>query len=220
MKDKREEMLEQENVKGVKEGVKEVTEEMLEKLEQQVIPQQIDGISDIDELEPEEDLELDESTDSEFDEFNKSYKIDKQTAYVDEEKGEVVDRADLTPWEMIESLAKQMGTNLKEPKKSCKSCYGRGYIGIHVDTNTPIPCLCIFDDDAKKKQKEMFSQLGFMNRRAKRHLRRAMIKERQKWVKNQELKDDRSRQLIIKRKKKKADKVARRSRQINRMNRK
>jgi hypothetical protein len=215
MEDKRKE-LEQENV----DGVKEVTEEMLEDFENQVIPQQIDGLGDVEELEPEEDLELDESTDSEFDEFNKGYNIDKRIDYLDEEKGEIVDRADLTPWEMIESLAKQMGTELKEPKQSCKDCYGRGYTGIHVDTNTPIPCMCIFDEEAKKKQKEMMSQLGFMNRRAKRHLRRAMIKERQLWIKKQALSDDRDRQLRIKRKKKKADKVARRSRRINHLNRK
>lgn len=202
------------------ESSKKEQQEMLEQLEAQLIPQKIDGLEDVEELEPNEELELDDSHESEFDEFNKGYKIDKQTAFVDEEKGEVVDRANLTPWEMIESLANQMGTKLKKPAKGCKQCYGRGYIGIHSDTHTPIPCMCIFDEEAKKKQNEMTSQLGFMNRRAKRHLQHSMVKERQLWMKQQTLKDNRERQLQIKRKKKKADKVARRSRRINRLNRK
>jgi len=197
-----------------------ISEEMLKEFEQQVIPQQIDGIKDAEQLEPEENLELVESYENEFEEFNKKYKIDKKMAYIDEEKGEVVDRSNLTPWEMIQSLSREMGANLKDPKKGCRSCHGRGYIGIHADTHTPIPCLCLFDEEAKKKQKEMMAQLGFMNRRTKRHLHSVMTKERQLWVKKQAIKDNKERQLSIKTKKKKIDKTARLSRRINRQKRK
>ena len=30
-----------------------------------------------------------------------------------------------------------------EPKKNCKHCYGRGYDGRNVNTNTYVPCTCL-----------------------------------------------------------------------------
>lgn len=194
--------------------------EELEKLYQQLIPQQIDALEGVEELEPvpeDDEEQLDDGEeDRQFDDYNEGYKVEGQTAYVDEEKGEVVDRSDLTPWEMIESLASQLGVKLLDPKDNCKDCHGRGYTGIHCDTKTPIPCMCIFPPEAKEKQKEMAAQAGFMNRRAKRRLAHVLRKERQRWLKKDLLSRDKDRQLQIKARKKKRDKIARASRRTNR----
>jgi len=196
------------------------TQEMLDEMDQQFIPQQVDGLEDVESLEPVDELELESTVENEFGDYNDKYKIDKKLEFVDSNRGEVVDRKDLTPWEMIQSLAKQLGTTLLEPKKGCKNCYGRGWLGLHVETKTPIPCTCIFDKEAKARQKEMTTQLGFMNRKSKRKLQGVMTKERQAWLKKQALDKDREKQLQIKRKKKKAEKVAALSRKINRQKRK
>lgn len=41
------------------------------------------------------------------------------------------------------------------PDKSCKKCYGRGYIGINVLTNEMIPCRCLYKATFKKFQEEL-----------------------------------------------------------------
>lgn len=32
------------------------------------------------------------------------------------------------------------------PKKNCKHCYGRGYMGIDFKTQWKVPCKCVFRD--------------------------------------------------------------------------
>ena len=70
----------------------------------------------------------------------------EKQAFVDTAGGDVkvVDKKDITPFQTIKMLAKEMKTEIKEPLKNCKKCYGRGYEGFDFKTRAPIPCRCIF----------------------------------------------------------------------------
>ena len=48
------------------------------------------------------------------------------------------------PMEIFKAAAEGAGITLQDPKKNCKKCYGRGFIGRKADTGEPIPCTCIF----------------------------------------------------------------------------
>jgi hypothetical protein len=96
---------------------------------------------------------------------NNEYKLpESKTVLVDGESNELIKNEDITPWMAIEAIANQMGTVIRPPNKSCKYCYGRGYVGFrpkaNVDKNDPsisimskepVPCSCIFTEEQKEK---------------------------------------------------------------------
>lgn len=49
----------------------------------------------------------------------------------------------LSPWEIIVKSAEEICMPIKQPKKNCKRCHGRGYRGMNSATGYPIPCQCI-----------------------------------------------------------------------------
>jgi hypothetical protein len=38
------------------------------------------------------------------------------------------------------------------PKKNCRHCHGRGYVGKNVNTGEPVPCYCVEKPTAKKER--------------------------------------------------------------------
>jgi ferredoxin-thioredoxin reductase catalytic subunit len=51
-----------------------------------------------------------------------------------------------TPYEMIQEAATLFGVEVKQPKKNCKHCFGRGYTGLNAKDKSPIACTCIYPD--------------------------------------------------------------------------
>jgi hypothetical protein len=83
-------------------------------------------------------------------ELGQGYQLNDKEEFFDPVKGEVVDKKDLSPWEVIKATAIRLGYEVKDPNKSCKHCYGRGYIGLVAGTKQPIPCNCIYSQEQKK----------------------------------------------------------------------
>lgn len=74
----------------------------------------------------------------------------------------------LTPLEKIRIASSQNGVTIKEPDKSCKYCYGKGYIATKTleqddesKVELPVPCRCIFH---KQDIPKMFTGLKNLNR--------------------------------------------------------
>lgn len=64
---------------------------------------------------------------------------------------------------ILKRMGEMLGFDVGEPKKNCKKCYGRGFIGYDHQTGFPIACNCImktatiinpFDIGSKKKKDE------------------------------------------------------------------
>ena len=63
----------------------------------------------------------------------------KNTNYWDRSRPDWVN-----PLAIIRSAAEGMGIQLNCPKKDCKFCHGRGWVGIRSETGEPIACKCLF----------------------------------------------------------------------------
>jgi hypothetical protein len=86
------------------------------------------------------------------DEFDDDYKsISKVDAFVDTVSNTLIDKDDISHFEKIKGLANKLNVNLLDPNKSCRKCYGKGYVAIDNSTKTPIPCDCIFKDKVDSK---------------------------------------------------------------------
>ena len=89
--------------------------------------------------------------------------VEQENVFVDPSTGEIIDRASLPPLEQIRIAAKNLNQTINEPHKNCKKCYGRGYTGINLDGNVPVPCTCIYEEfyknnpDAKKPENSLVS---------------------------------------------------------------
>lgn len=102
---------------------------------------------------------------------------DDADAFVETGEGKIIKREDMNPFEMIKAIAKENGTEIKDPRKSCKYCYERGYEGIDSKTKMPIPCRCLFRGKTEKqKNQEGLYDSGRMNGRITRRQRRAMAR--------------------------------------------
>jgi len=84
---------------------------------------------------------------------------------VDKDKNEVIDNTNTTPWMIIKAVAERTGITVKDPRKDCKNCYGRGYIGFNSKSKEPVPCSCIFTAEQKEKDRPFK-----MNRAQKRKM--------------------------------------------------
>ena len=83
------------------------------------------------------------------------------------------ERVELNPLEKIKFAAERFGITLNDPNKSCKKCYGRGYIGIDSKTQIPIACACI-------TPKAMRAAAGNQFIPTNRHAKRVMEKMQKK----------------------------------------
>ncbi|MFW6173269.1 MAG: hypothetical protein ACOC5T_05940, partial [Elusimicrobiota bacterium] len=103
--------------------------------------------------------------------------LDDADAFVDTESGKVIKRENMTPWEIIKSIAKENGVDIRDPDKSCKHCYGRGYEGIEVETKMPHPCRCLYRGrNEDEKESESLYDSNKLNRKFSRNQRRQMAK--------------------------------------------
>jgi hypothetical protein len=65
----------------------------------------------------------------------------------------------LSPLERIQHAAKKFNVPIREPKKSCKHCHGRGYTGFKSGPKKePVPCKCIYP------KMNAMTELAFENR--------------------------------------------------------
>jgi len=107
---------------------------------------------------------------------------DNVDKFVDTKDGTVVDKKDLTPFQMIKAIAKQNNHTIKDPSKGCKKCHGRGYEGIDSETNMPIPCRCLFrGKSAKEKEADNMydakNNPGKIGRNQKRRMQQILLKQ-------------------------------------------
>jgi hypothetical protein len=75
------------------------------------------------------------------------------------------ERVELNPLEKIKFAAERFGITLNNPDKSCKKCFGRGYVGIDSKTQIPISCKCIIPKAMRAASNNQFIPT---NRKAKR----------------------------------------------------
>lgn len=124
--------------------------------------------SDYDDSEREEIGDVDNITKI-SDEYRKA-DIEETKMFRNPETGEMVDIKSLPLLDQLKATAMSTGHQLNEPNKSCKKCYGRGYVGVKPE-GAPIACDCIFKEyyqanpEAKKTARNFG---GTMNRKQKR----------------------------------------------------
>lgn len=94
------------------------------------------------------------------------------------------------PFVRIQKAADKFGLIIQDPKKNCRKCNGRGFLGIAVDpvthltTEKPIPCPCIYPkakDEFEKVQRETAQQMmeiKNMNRSQRRQQEKLLRKKR------------------------------------------
>lgn len=91
--------------------------------------------------------------------------IKPENVLLDPKNNTILDPND--PLTKIKTAAKMMNIAIKDPKKDCKKCYGRGYTGTKVATGEPVPCICIFE----KKDQLLNFPIKY-NRKQRRELER------------------------------------------------
>lgn len=125
---------------------------------------------------------------------------ESEDKFLDTAKGEVIEKEDISPFEIIKAVAEQTGNEVRDPRPSCKHCYGRGYIGRDAATKMPIPCNCIYPNRTpnEKVTEALYDQNkinGRFNRKQRRrmmlHFNKELRKARRKAIKQEEKPDDR-----------------------------
>jgi hypothetical protein len=133
--------------------------------------------------------------------YSKNYENDyeapkEKEAYIDPTKGAVVDKKDISPFEIIKAIAEQTNTKIKEPRKGCYYCHGRGYMGKDLKTQMPIPCNCIYPTKtpSEKASDSMYDDKrinGELNHSQKRRLKKFLMAEQKKTNKIQRAREKR-----------------------------
>jgi len=105
---------------------------------------------------------------------------DNADKFVNTQDGTVVDKKDLTPFQMIKAIAKQNNHPIQNPSPGCKKCYGRGYEGFDSATKMPIPCRCLFrgksnDEKANNMMYDMKNNPGKISRGQKRRMQQLLL---------------------------------------------
>ena len=73
---------------------------------------------------------------------------------VDTKSGKVEDIKNMPPLEQIRVAAQRAGVPINEnPKRSCKHCYERGYVGRNAD-GSPVVCRCMFPPKTSEQKKD------------------------------------------------------------------
>ena len=114
---------------------------------------------------------------------------ESKDAFIDTAKGEIIEKENLDPFEIIKAMAKATNTPIKTPRKGCKHCYGRGYIGKETKSQMPVPCSCIYPPKSpNEKTAEIAYDANKVNAVPNRKQRRAMRMNIHQTMKNPELK--------------------------------
>lgn len=94
---------------------------------------------------------------------------------VDLKTEKITDKKDLPPFEQIKLAAKESGTSLKDPNKSCKKCYGRGYTAI--TEQGPIVCQCLFPARTGQQLKNEQAMLNYMQamKKKKKQMQKRLV---------------------------------------------
>ena len=79
-------------------------------------------------------------------------KVDEK--FVDVRKGTVIDKKDVTPILQIKAFYESNNIKIKDPKSGCRKCYGRGYTGFELKTQTYMPCGCLFPAQTRVKREQ------------------------------------------------------------------
>jgi len=119
--------------------------------------------------------------------YGQEYDIPELEESFIDDSGEVQSKKDLTPFQIIKEIGRQNGYEVKDPKKSCKKCYGRGYTGIEKDTRIPLPCSCIFETRTpnQKMSDNIVDRTGIVNQpKYNRYEKRKLQKNYKKILKN------------------------------------
>lgn len=110
------------------------------------------------------------------------------STFVDVTKGSVIDKSELSHFDVIKAIASKTGMAIRDPKSSCKKCYGRGYIGIDILSKSPIACNCIYPPKTQnEKESEKYiedNNFNVLSRRVKRNLKAIMKRDKKKTIKN------------------------------------
>jgi len=107
---------------------------------------------------------------------------DTADKFVDTKDGKVIDKENLTPFQIIKSIAKQNNHEIKDPAEGCKKCYGRGYEGMDSETQMPIPCRCLFRGKSEKEREmdlmyDSKNNQGKIVRTQKRRMKAFLLKQ-------------------------------------------
>jgi hypothetical protein len=106
---------------------------------------------------------------------NQQYEIPEDAdAFVDTEKGKIIKKEDMAPFDIIKTVAQQNGLSIPSPKKNCKHCHGRGYEGKDSKTQMPIPCRCLFRE---REDSDKIQQLMEFGKSHSRDKKRRFIRE-------------------------------------------
>jgi len=118
--------------------------------------------------------------------YGQSYDLpENRTVIIDESKGEIIERSELTVFQNMKLIAEQNGYVIKDPKTGCKKCYGRGYIGKDFKTQMPIPCNCIYPartDNEQTSENIMDAKAEVAQPKASRKQRRDYKKRLMKYI--------------------------------------
>ena len=126
---------------------------------------------------PEVEAEVvDEQEDVVLDEVNyDAVKVDNSDTLLDE-NGNIIDPNSLSVFEKLKLAAKKLGQTLNDPDKSCKHCFGRGYVGINLDGNIPLPCKCVYKKFFKEHPNWRGQEMPSWNRTTRRKYEKRMGK--------------------------------------------
>lgn len=113
---------------------------------------------------------------------NSKYDIpDRKQSFLNTKDGSVVNKENLSQFEIIRAIAKESGTKIQNPLPGCTHCLGRGYEGLDAKTKMPLPCRCLFRGKTKVEQAAE-SQYDATNnnrkvpRSTKRRMKRMLMK--------------------------------------------
>lgn len=102
-----------------------------------------------------------------------------ESVIVDPNRNEIVE-TESEEMAAIRFAATMMGIGgIKSPNPKCKKCSGRGFTGKITGTGQPIPCTCIYTEQAVLDvQGLQQAQVASMNRQQKRKLAKQLKKQR------------------------------------------
>jgi len=99
---------------------------------------------------------------------------DNADAFVETGEGKIINRENLSPFEIIKAIAKENGTEIKDPAKNCSHCHERGFEGVDTITKMPIPCRCLFR--GRNDEGDALYDANKLNKRISRAQKRRMAR--------------------------------------------
>lgn len=175
--------------------LQEKQEELLEETKEKLLEETKEKLQDLEKEASDVVIDADDSDVEEVDQgklYGQEYDLpEDQDKFMDVNGDKVIDEEDIKnipPMEIIRAVASKTGTPIQDPKKGCKSCYGRGYTGIETNSKMPIPCSCIHPSRTQKQreQDEQMTRASFamMSRKNRRKLARmeAKIEKKRKKI--------------------------------------